>query len=60
MDKFNQDIDYSLEILTEYGNANFEYEVKTSKLSGKTGSLLLAIRALGSSISEFRAPLKID
>ena len=51
MDKFNQDIDYSLEILTEYGNANFAYEVKTSNLSGKTGSLLLGIRALGSSVS---------
>ena len=59
MDKFNQDIDYSLEILTEYGNANFEYEVKTSKLSGKTGSLLLAIRALGSSISEFIALISL-
>ena len=59
MDKFNQDLDYSLEILTEYGNANFEYEVKTSKLSGKTGSLLLAIRALGSSISEFIALISL-
>jgi methyl-accepting chemotaxis protein len=59
MDKFNQDIDYALEILTEYGNANFEYEVKTSKLSGKTGSLLLAIRALGSSVSEFIALISL-
>ena len=47
MDKFNQDIDYALEILTEYGNANFAFEVKTNNLSGKTGSLLLGIRALG-------------
>ena len=59
MDKFNQDIDYSLEILTEYGNANFAYEVKTNKLSGKTGSLLLGIRALGSSVSEFIALINI-
>ena len=59
MDKFNQDIDYALEILTEYGNANFEYEVKTSNLSGKTGSLLLGIRALGSSVSEFIALINI-
>ena len=59
MDKFNQDIDYSLEILTEYGNANFAYEVKTSNLSGKTGSLLLGIRALGSSVSEFIALINI-
>ena len=55
MNKFNQDIDYSLEVLTEYGNANFAFEVKTDKLSGKTGSLLLGIRALGSSVSEFIA-----
>jgi methyl-accepting chemotaxis protein len=59
MDKFNQDIDYSLEVLTEYGNANFAYEVKTSNLSGKTGSLLLGIRALGSSVSEFIALINI-
>ena len=59
MDKFNQDIDYALEILTEYGNANFEYEVKTSNLSGKTGWLLLGIRALGSSVSEFIALINI-
>lgn len=55
MDKFNQDIDYSLEVLTEYGNANFAYNVSTNNLSGKTGSLLLGIKALGSSVSEFIA-----
>jgi methyl-accepting chemotaxis protein len=59
MDKFNQDIDYALEILTEYGNANFEFEVKTDYLSGKTGSLLLGIRALGSSVSEFIALINL-
>ena len=59
MDKFNQDIDYSLEVLTEYGNANFAFEVKTDKLSGKTGSLLLGIRALGSSVSEFIALISL-
>ncbi len=59
MDKFNQDIDYALEILTEYGNANFAYEVKTDNLSGKTGSLLLGIRALGSSVSEFIALISL-
>ena len=59
MNKFNKDIDYALEILTEYGNANFEFEVKTDKLSGKTGSLLLGIRALGSSVSEFIALINI-
>ena len=55
MDKFNQDIDYSLEVLTEYGNANFAHNVSTNNLSGKTGSLLLGIKALGSSVSEFIA-----
>ena len=35
MNKFNQDIDYSLEVLTEYGNANFAFEVKTDKLDSK-------------------------
>lgn len=59
MNKFNQDIDYALEILTEYGNANFAYEVKTDNLSGKTGSLLLGIRALGSSVSEFIALINL-
>ena len=59
MDKFNQDIDYALEILTEYGNANFAFEVKTNNLSGKTGSLLLGIRALGSSVSEFVALISL-
>ena len=59
MDKFNQDIDYSLQVLTEYGNANFAFEVKTTKLSGKTGSLLLGIRALGSSVSEFIALISL-
>ena len=59
MNKFNKDIDYALEILTEYGNANFAYEVKTDSLSGKTGSLLLGIRALGSSVSEFIALISL-
>ncbi len=55
MDKFNKDIDYSLEVLTEYGNSNFAFKVDTSHTSGKTGSLLLSIKALGSSVSEFIA-----
>ena len=55
MTKFNQDIDYSLEVLTEYGNANFAYDIKIDNSSGKTGSLLLGIKALGSSVSEFMA-----
>lgn len=57
--------------LIEYGNANFEHEVKIDGISGKTGSILLGVRALGSSISELlafmdissnelRAPLKIQ
>jgi methyl-accepting chemotaxis protein len=55
MYKFNQDIDYSLQVLTEYGNANFAFNVETNNSSGKTGSLILGIKALGSSVSEFIA-----
>ncbi len=44
-----------MKILTEYGNANFAFAVDTKNLSGKTGSLILSIRALGSSISELIA-----
>lgn len=53
--KMNDDLDYSLKILTEYGNANFAFAVDTKNLSGKTGSLILSIRALGSSVSELIA-----
>ena len=53
--KLNDDLDYALKILTEYGNANFAFAVDTKNLSGKTGSLILSIRALGSSISELIA-----
>ena len=55
MKKLNDDLDYALKILTEYGNANFAFAVDTKNLSGKTGSLILSIRALGSSISELIA-----
>ncbi len=43
--------------LIEYGNANFEYQVDTDGLSGKMGSIILGVRALGSSISELLAIL---
>ena len=59
MDNFNQDLDYALQILTEYGNANFAFVVKTDNIKGKTGSLILAIRALGSSVSEFMALISL-
>ncbi len=45
----------AVKTLIEYGNANFAYEVSTEGISGKTGSILLGIRALGSSISELLA-----
>jgi len=45
----------AVKTLIEYGNANFEYEVSTDGISGKTGSIILGIRALGSSISELLA-----
>ncbi len=50
--KFSEQI---IKVLIEYGNANFEHEVKVDGISGKTGSILLGIRALGSSISELLA-----
>jgi methyl-accepting chemotaxis protein len=49
----------TVQTLIEYGNANFEYTVDTSNLSGKMGSVLLGIRALGSSISELLALLDV-
>jgi len=51
--------DQTVQTLIEYGNANFEYEVKTDKLSGKMGSIILGIRSLGSSISELLALLNM-
>ena len=52
--KFTND---AVQVLIEYGNANFNYDVKTDGLSGKTGSIILGIRSLGSSISELLALL---
>ncbi len=49
--------DRGIQTLIEYGNANFEYAVDTNNLSGKMGSVILGIRALGSSISELLALL---
>jgi methyl-accepting chemotaxis protein len=49
--------DRGIKTLIEYGNANFEFSVDTNNLSGKMGSVVLGIRALGSSISELLALL---
>ena len=49
--------DRGIQTLIEYGNANFEHNVDTNDLSGKMGSVILGIRALGSSISELLALL---
>jgi len=49
----------AIQILIEYGNANFAYPVETKNLSGKLGSIILGIRALGSSISEILALLDV-
>ncbi|MBI3873482.1 MAG: CZB domain-containing protein [Arcobacter sp.] len=46
-----------IKTLIEYGNANFEYPVSIEGISGKTGSIILGVRALGSSISELLAIL---
>jgi len=50
-------LDEAINILIEYGNANFAYDIDTKDLSGKTGSIILGIRSLGSSISELLALL---
>ncbi len=49
----------AVEVLIEYGNANFAFPVKTENLSGKMGSVILGIRALGSSIAEILALLDV-
>jgi len=51
--------DRGIQTLIEYGNANFEHAINTDNLSGKMGSMILGIRALGSSISELLALLDI-
>ena len=51
--------DRGIQTLIEYGNANFEHTINTDNLSGKMGSMILGIRALGSSISELLALLDI-
>jgi methyl-accepting chemotaxis protein len=55
VEKFNKDIDYSLSILTEYGNANFAFDVEANNTSGKTSSVILGLKALGNSVSELIA-----
>ena len=49
----------AVEILIEYGNANFAFPVETKNLSGKMGSVILGIRSLGSGISEILALLDV-
>ena len=53
--KVEKDLDLCINILTEYGNANFAASVDTTGISGKTGSVILSTRALASSISELLA-----
>ena len=40
-----------IKTLIEYGNAKFDYALETDNLSGKMGSILLGIRALGNTKS---------
>jgi len=49
----------AVEILIEYGNANFSFPVETKNLSGKLGSIILGIRSLGNGISEILALLDV-
>jgi len=51
--------DRGIQTLIEYGNANFEHAINTDALSGKMGSMILGIRAFGSSISELLALLDV-
>ena len=53
--RLNSDIDQALTVLTHYGNAKFDYKINIDGISGKTGSLILSLRALGSSVSELLA-----
>ena len=47
--------DAGIKTLIEYGNAKFDTELETDNLSGKMGSIILGIRALGNTISEILA-----
>ncbi len=49
----------AVQILIEYGNANFAFPVETKNLSGKLGSIILGIRSLGSGFSEILALLDV-
>jgi methyl-accepting chemotaxis protein len=53
--KINKDLDISIDILSKYANAHFDIAVNTSGVSGKTGSVILSIKALADSISELLA-----
>ena len=60
LDYYQKFGDQAVDVLIEYGNANFSYEVKTDGLSGKLGSVILGIRALGSSVSELLALMAVS
>lgn len=49
--------DIIIKTLIEYGNTNFAYDIDTKGISGKSGSILLGIKALGNTISELLATL---
>ena len=49
--------DAGIKTLIEYGNAKFDTELEVKDLSGKMGSIILGIRALGNTVSEILALL---
>ena len=49
--------DIIIKTLIEYGNANFAYDIDAKGISGKSGSILLGIKALGNTVSELLAIL---
>lgn len=55
VDYFTNNGDKAVQILINYGNGNFSHIVDVDGISGKIGSIILGIRALGSSVSELLA-----
>ncbi len=66
INNINQTADYyskygdeAVDVLINYGQENFAYDVEIEGLSGKLGSIILGIRSLGSSISELLALIDV-
>jgi methyl-accepting chemotaxis protein len=51
--------DRGIQALIQYGNSNFSHPIDTNELSGKMGSIVLGVRALGETVSEILALLDV-